>query len=348
MQLNTLKDDILHSTALLAQAPRRRILCATDLTARSVRAMKRAAMLARQMDAEAHFVHSVSDKLAGRVLRMQVNRAYARLATAVDSLMKHSPDDATVAIHPGRPLAGVIDAAREFKPDLIVMAQPKRRRLDALIGTTAERVIRATECSVLLTSGDAEQPYQRVVLATDLSPVSKQVTRTAAGMGILASAETWAVHAFGLPYHDIATSDTLRVDRYNSIEGAQRQDQWHAAARREVLLSLEESGVDLTRVHVLTECTSAPNAIRQALDEVQPELVVIGVSRWFALKRLLLGSVADQVLRSANCDVLAIVPAAQSPAIAARRRGHPSSPHRDDYGARKTTFTGSSTSLSGR
>lgn len=309
MQMSTLKNETLQSTALLTHVPRRRILCATDLTARSSRAMKRAAMLAQQMDAQAFFVHTVSDMLAGRVLRSKVSRAYARLTAESGRLMRHAPYDTTAAIQLGKPIDGLIEAAREFRPDLIVMAQPKRRRLDAMIGTTAERVIRATGCSVLLTAGDAERPYERVVLATDLSATSTHVTRTAVEMGVLTSAETWVVHAFGLPYHDIATSDSFNVDQFNMVDGLARQDQWHSVARRDVLRSLDEAGADAARVHILTEQASAPNAIRRALDQVQPELLVIGVSRWFALKRILVGSVADQVFRSANCDVLAIAPA---------------------------------------
>src|SRR5690606_17297047 len=177
-----------------------------------------------------------------------------------------APADSTALIQMGKPIDGVIAAAREFKPDLIVMAQPKRRRLDAMIGTTAERVIRATGCSVLLTAGDAERPYERVVLATDLSPTSMYVTRKAVEMGVLRSAETWFVHAFGLPYHDIATSDSFSVDQYNMVDGLARQDQWHSAARRDVLRSLDEAGADLDRVHILTEQASAPNAIRRALE----------------------------------------------------------------------------------
>ncbi|HEY0939694.1 MAG TPA: universal stress protein [Steroidobacter sp.] len=310
MQMTPLKNESLQSAALPTHVPKRRILCATDLTARSARAMKRAAMLAQQMDAQAHFVHTVSDLLAGRVLRSKVNRAYARLTEQSDRLMRHAPYDCTAAIQLGKPINGLIEAARELNPDLIVMAQPKRRRLDAMIGTTAERVIRATGCSVLLTAGDAERPYERVVLATDLSPTSMHVTRTAVDMGVLTSAETWVVHAFGLPYHDIATSDSFKVDQLNLVDGLARQARWHEAARRDVLRNLDDAGADLERVHILTEQASAPNAIRRALDLVQPELLVIGVSRWFALKRILIGSVADQVFRSANCDVLAIAPAA--------------------------------------
>lgn len=295
----------LQKIALAAGLPKPRILCATDLSVRSARAMQRAGLLARQMNAETFFVHAVSDRLAGRVLRMKVNRAYMRLASESESVMKHAPYDATAAVRLGKPLDVLIAAARDYKPDLIVVARPKRRRLDAMLGTTAERIIRGTGCSVLLVGNTAEQAYERVVLATDLSSTSKQVTRTASKMGVLENADAWVVHAFGLPDRDLAT-----IDSFSYAEGVPPQIHWHSTARRDVLHSLRDAGVDLKRVHVSTEQGRPLTAIQRAMHEMQPELLVIGVSRWLALKRILAGSVADQVFRSVTCDVLAISPAA--------------------------------------
>jgi Universal stress protein UspA and related nucleotide-binding proteins len=290
-------------TAVAAGIPKPRILCATDLGARSERAMHRAALLAQQMNAEVLFVHAVNDRLAGRVLRSKVNRAYARLTFQSERLMKHAPENAMAAVQLGKPVDVLIAAAREFNPDLIVLAQPKRRRLDAIVGTTAERIIRGADCSVLLVANSAEREYERVVLATDLSSTSAHVTRTVVNMGMLKNAYTWVVHAFGLPYHDIAAADNL-----DHVEGIARQINWHSTARQDVLRSLDDAGVDLTRVHVSTELARPLTAIQRALDAGQPELLIIGVGRWLALKRLLVGSVAHQVLRSVNCDVLAIAP----------------------------------------
>jgi nucleotide-binding universal stress UspA family protein len=42
------------------------------------------------------------------------------------------------------------------------------------------------------------------------------------------------------------------------------------------------------------------------IEEERPDLLTIGASRWFLIKRLLIGSVADKVLRTAMCDVLVI------------------------------------------
>lgn len=300
MQIVTQRDQSQPSPVAV---PKRRILCATDLSLRSERAMRRAALLARQMNAEVHFVHAVSDRLSGRILRAKVNRAYALLLSQSERLVRHAPENVTTAVRLGKPLDVLIAEAREYQPDLIVMARPNRRRLDAITGTTAERMIRGGGCSVLLVAGSSEGPYKRVVLATDASSTSTHVIRTVQDMGMLEHAYAWVVHAFGMPYHHIVTSDS-----FHTYEDLLLQTEWNSAARRDVIESLDDAGIDLTRVHITTEQAQPLTAIQRSIDQVQPQLLVIGVSRWLALKRILAGSVADQVFRTVNCDVLAIAP----------------------------------------
>ena len=297
MQIGAHHNQTNHLTAAAAGRPQPQLLCATDLTARSERAMQRVGLLARQMNAKVFFVHAVDDSASGRVVRMKVNRAYARLVSESERAMKHAPHDATAAVRLGKPLEVVIAAAREYKPDLIVMATPKHRRLDALIGTTAERIIRSTGHSVLVVGSTAARTYERVVLATDLTSKSEHVTRTIVDMGMLKNAHAWFVHAFDLPYHHVAA-----VGAFNARRGIAND------TRRDVLKTLGDAGADLGRVHVLTDQARPLGAIERAMERVQPDLLVIGVSRWFALKRILIGSVADQVFRGVNCDILAISP----------------------------------------
>ncbi|HEY6640498.1 universal stress protein [Povalibacter sp.] len=287
--------------AVAADTAKRRILCVTDFTARSERAVRRAALLARQMNAEVLFVHAVSDAMSGRVVRMKVNRACARLTWEGERAMQHAPHDAKSSVRLGKPLEVLIAAAREYKPHLIVLARPGQRRLQAIVGTTAEQVIRSTGCSVLVVSGTAEREYEQVVLATERSFSSEHVTRTIGSMGMLPNAHTWIVHAFHLRYRGTAAASNA-----GCTDAMAREDEWNSIARREVLQSMQEAGVDLERVQVWTEQTRPLTAIERAIEQVRPELLVIGVSRWFALKRLLLGSVADQVFRNVKCDVLAI------------------------------------------
>lgn len=247
-------------------------------------------------------MHTLDDSVPGRVFRMKANRARQCLIGQGERAMKHAAHDAIASVRVGKPLEAIVASAKEYKPDLIIMARHRRRRLDVLIGTTAERVIRSTHHSVLLVSGDAERAYERVVLATDLSSSSVHTAQTMREMGVLNNASAWAVHAFGPPYQEFILAGSLNAQETMLRKASSEIIQRH------VLLSLADAGVDLGRVEVLAEQARPIDGVERALDRVQADLLVIGVSRWIALKRILLGSVADQVFRKVNCDILAIVP----------------------------------------
>ena len=284
-------------------AAARRLLCATDLTERSDHAVQRTGQLARQLDARVVFVHAVDDTDPGRVIRMKVNRAHVLLSSQSERAMAHAPQNAAVSVQLGKPLPALTTAAASHDPDLIVMAAPRRRRIDAIVGTTAERVIRGTRHSVLLVGGPAERAYERVVLATDLSSTSAHVARTMMDLGVLQNAYAWVVHAFSPPYYGIVTRDDLAEEQARTHARV-----WSETVRRDVLISLAAAGVDLSRVHASAEPGDPFEAIQRVTEQVRPDLLVIGVSRWFLLKRILLGSVADRVFRNLSCDVLAISP----------------------------------------
>jgi nucleotide-binding universal stress UspA family protein len=153
---------------------------------------------------------------------------------------------------------------------------------------------------VLLVGTAAEASYERVLLATDLSTAAKRVAKAVVDLRVLENARTHAVHAFQLPYASLASTDAFGSALYEYRLGR--------TTRRDVLRSLENAGMDVEDVRVTTEHASPLGAIQRAIDQVRPQLLVIGVSKWFALKRILVGSVADEVFRKVECDVLAVGP----------------------------------------
>lgn len=291
-----------------------RILCATDLTTRSENAVRRATLLAKQLNAEILFVHAVGETHAGRVLRMKIARSQAQLLSLAERAKKEGACGADVSVSVGSPIQAIVTTANDWKPDMIVMARPRHHRLDAVIGTTAERVIRATHRSVLLVSPRGVTPYRNVVLATDLTKTSIRVARIAAAIGVLKDAYTWIVHAFAPPYHGL-----VPVDVEEQIAAHRRH--WRGVLSRELLQKLSLEGIDLSRVEVVVEAARPCDAIEQAIQESGSELVIIGTSRWFTLKRMVFGSVADQIFRRLPCDILAISARAQTQQHAASRIG---------------------------
>jgi nucleotide-binding universal stress UspA family protein len=69
--------------------------------------------------------------------------------------MAHAPHNARVSVRHGTPVHAITESACEWQPDLIVMARPRQRPLDVILGTAAERVIRATGRPVLLVNATA-------------------------------------------------------------------------------------------------------------------------------------------------------------------------------------------------
>jgi universal stress protein E len=288
--------------------PRRRILCATDLGFRSDRAVERAALLAKQMNADVLFVHVVSDRQPERVLQLKANRARVRLMVQVDKLVADkflppAPDSASVEIHIGKPLQVISEIAKEWNADLIVLAAPVSRRYERLLGTTAERIIRSVACPVLIVNREPLAAYSHVAVATDLSATSARVAQAIGRIGVMRDATAWFVHASDPPFKSLLRSEQPSTDQ---LELQKRR--WQKVVAAELTAQLAGAELDLSRVRITAELAPPLEALEQIIEQVNPELLVIGTSRWFLLKRMLSLSIAHQLLRRVNCDILAVSP----------------------------------------
>lgn len=201
----------------------------------------------------------------------------------------------------GRPLQAIADAAREWQPRLIVMAAPQRRTLDALVGTTAERAVRATSCPVLAVQRPGEGPYKRILVATDLGESFESLARAVADMGVLENADAWVVHAFDPPYYGAVVTN---ANERAAIAASSRRLKDGIAS--EVTRELERIGVSPKRVRISALPGQPIDAIETVAQYVKPDLVVVGANPSPILRRLIAGSVVHEVFRRAECDILAI------------------------------------------
>jgi universal stress protein E len=287
-----------------------RIVCATDLTARSDFALRRAVLLAQQTGARLTFVHAVDPRRSQRHVRAQVNRAYVQLLSKVDQAFGSAAAAIDVVVRAGGRLDVIVEVADAANADLVVLAAPQRRRLDSIFGTTAERLLRAIKRPVLVVHRPAHGSYRNVAMAVDLSNTSLPMIQAAARLGVLEGAETTLLHATAPPHEGMLK--TVGVDE-QVIDDYRYGWQDDARLRLHAMLTAAEMDLERTRARVRTEPPAV--AIRHMIEQQQAELLTIGASRWLLVKRLLIGSVTDSVLRTAMCDVLVI------PQAIARRRG---------------------------
>ena len=270
-----------------------RILCATDLSPRCESAVRRATLLAKQMDALLLLVHVVDDAQPQEVIASEVKRA--RIALEARQLTSA----AEIAVRVGRPDRTIARVVGEWDPDLVVLGAYRERPGERLFGTSAERVIRTGARPVLLVNREPSGPYRDVLLASDPSDAFAQVIRVTQHLGLLEGATTSIVNVLAQSTRSMFyPAGTTKSE----IEQLAHSLRW--SARRELVAQLDAAGLDSTRFRIVQKHGSPTDAIVRAVKQVGPQLLAIGSTRHPILKRLVGASVAHDVMRAIDCDVL--------------------------------------------
>lgn len=135
----------------------RNILVPVDLDegGQSAGALAAAATLARAFDASLNLLTILSDwRVLARAERSPVTTrllfesAHARLAALGQRIKNAGP--VTCRVESGLAYRAILTAARGIGADLIILAPSPARWTDAIFGTTALRVSRRAQCSVLV------------------------------------------------------------------------------------------------------------------------------------------------------------------------------------------------------
>ena len=130
----------------------RRILCAVDFARDSLEAFRAAVDMARLRSGFLHVVHVIETPPSGsgEVVLEMTQKANAALA----ELLGSAPSDnlkLTSEISSGDPAVEIVDRARDWRADLIVLgARGVILIEDLAVGGTAEIVTRDAPCSVLV------------------------------------------------------------------------------------------------------------------------------------------------------------------------------------------------------
>jgi nucleotide-binding universal stress UspA family protein len=284
----------------------KRLLVASDLSSRSDIATRRAFMLAKQHRASVLLLHVVDDDQPRRLLREEVQGARRFLD---DYYGQHDGERAfrlDIRVEPGASFEVIARIAEAEDVDLVVMGSYRKRLLlDVLVGTTLERVVRSSRRPVLMVNLPPRRRYRRVLAAVDLSDAAREALEAALRLGFLEGASVSAVHAFAPPggtRMSLGGVDPMVVEDYVEEYAASQKRLLHEYLRAPAL-----GGIEIA-AYVENDVPFA--AIERVAGRVAAELLVIGTRGLGGVKRLVLGSVTEEVLRRVNCDVLAVPPRA--------------------------------------
>ena len=297
------------------------ILVPLDFSGASMQALKYTIPLAEKFGAAIHLVHvqPVDEMTAiSRAGHLMLDCADA-IAYLQDRLAevqrKHEvqfwPDNCHVVS--GRPFEEICQLAREIEADLIVLSTRGHGALKhVLLGSTAERVVRFAPCPVLVPRGKKYKAaifngqsgtkfsLRKILVPVDFSECSLGGVKYAAGLAKRTGASLRLFHAV-FPYSQVFVGDRIGADATPLIKKAQ------ATAWEEMK--------KLTRMSFL-RAISYETEVRtgSTIDEICAEtgrrdidVVVASTHGRTGFKHALIGSVAEHVVRYAECPVI-IVP----------------------------------------
>ncbi len=186
------------------------------------------------------------------------------------------------AVAEGTLLDALLDASRESEADLVLVGKGHG-------AVQAERLARKAPCSVLVVPPGAPPTLRRILASVDFSAHAATAARTAAALAG-AEAELHLVHAYSAPGDNEALREAAK-----------------ARAEEDYAAFLRDADVPEARRH-LRPADDAPAAIEAQAAEIGADLIVIGTRGRSPGAAVLLGSVAEELVRDAATPLLAVKP----------------------------------------
>jgi len=291
------------------------VLVGTALTPDSEPVVQAGAAVARALGAKVHLAHAVpypveffdDTLLSDRVLeaiRTREIETLVREATAQAERVGLGDDLLHgITVEPGEPHRTLVELARTLHPELVVIgAAEESGRITRAFGSTAGRVIRKATRPVLVVRHGCALPPASVLLPVDLSPLSADVSRSACALlgrlGAPASVRTEVLFVLTERQRLLLTAAEVAGD---PVE----------ATRQRLAVFCERYLSDLpgTVEPRLRGGEPADEIVKRA-QELRPDLVVVGTHGRSGFERLLIGSVAADVVRGVPSSVLVVPPEA--------------------------------------
>ncbi len=276
------------------------ILVATDGSAESYGAIRFGAALTHALAGKLTLMHVVPPHPSeepprdAHVVEGVLNSARAEAA-------KYGVVEATTRVEIGDPAGAIVGVQREIAADLLVVGTHARKGIARVVlGSVAESLYKRALCPVAVVRkfDQASGTIGPLVAPTDFSEGANHAVQAAALLARKLGVRLTVLHVLpeALPPKGEKDPDAKR----RAAEKLRRD----AEAR---LKSLSE-GLGLGPEQIDLDLVTGVDAVEivHIGEEIQAGCIVMGTRGLSGLPRVLLGSVADQVLREAPCPVLVV------------------------------------------
>lgn len=190
-----------------------------------------------------------------------------------------------VAVEMGKPHLEIVDSAQRHDNDMIVMGTHGRSDTNYFLGSNAERVVRLAHCPVLtIRHAGKKEAFKKILFPVDFSELCKFVCPQVIELAREFEAELYFLH--------VSVSYTQETRAYAEEEFAKFL-----------------SGMDLSGVMYFKDSYGAFVENTGIVEYAQIhgiDLIAIGTHGRTGLKRLIMGSVTEEVVNTSRIPVLTL------------------------------------------
>lgn len=288
----------------------RKVLLATDLSARCDRALDRAVAIAANTNAHLVILHVIEEfhesnltyggdlSPSWRAPPDAVAITKIRIREGIKADVGDALEQATVLIEQGEPVEVIERVAKSEGIELIVTGIAREGLFASrpvILGRNVEKLLRRMSVPILIVRNRPRATYRHILVTTDCSEPSAHALQVALRFFPLQTLHL--LHAFQVPYSSAVPDPHRHAEGFRQahamdVAGFLEAMTLPADARRR-LVTLVEPGLPERLVHDYVRDRGA-------------DLVVLGTRGRGAVLEALLGSTAKSILSSLPCDALVV------------------------------------------
>lgn len=287
----------------------RSILVASDLSERSDAAMRGAAAISELTGAALHVLHAFDLEMVRTDEPATFPERVEAAEQALDAqILRVVPSRVPVAsrkVEVYLPHKAILARAEQVSADLIVLGRHRKGAANAILGSTADRVVHEATLPCLVVPGVLRLPLRSVVVPVDPLKPAPSVARLA-----LAWATSLGVIETEPPGTVLYVTSVIPEDPRVSLDVDRTvEDRLEEEIGSELEAAPRPTNVDV-RSAIVRDDSAAQGILRYA-SEVDADLLVLGTSAPGTVRRAIMGSVASAVSRASETPVL-LVPVSQA------------------------------------
>lgn len=287
-----------------------RILVATDLSDKSEMALKRAFLLAKEWSSELFILHVAKKSFFGDFIVKNIKKDKSGLS--IEKEAEHMLDkkvqsflneDITInlAVVSGSSATEILDFINKNKIDFLVLgAHGDYFFHDWFLGSTAENVIRYSPCPILIVKNKSTRHYHKIIAAVDFSETSKKVVELSSEL--IPEADYTILHVADPWYEETLFAHNISENKMKTL-----LDEMTFELMKKMNTFIKNCSLP-KKLHTTIKTGYPAKAINEIADQINSDLIVIGVRGQSNLYYALIGSVANRILHEVNVDVLMIPP----------------------------------------